>query len=65
MKGPFLLPASIREGDYIEIGNIGAYGRAIAGNFNGYGQYEEVILEDEPMYSMYAEETVAAATNSP
>ena len=28
MKGPFLLPASMREGDYIEIGNIGAYGRA-------------------------------------
>ena len=28
MKGPFLLPAKIREGDYIEIGNTGAYGRA-------------------------------------
>ena len=30
MKGPFLLPAKIKEGDYIEIGNTGAYGRAIA-----------------------------------
>ncbi len=53
MKGPFMLPASIREGDYIEIGNIGAYGRAIAGSFNGYGRYDEVILLDEPMLSMY------------
>jgi ornithine decarboxylase len=53
MKGPFLLPASICEGDYIEIGNIGAYGRAIAGQFNGYGKYDEVILLDEPMYTMY------------
>jgi ornithine decarboxylase len=55
MKGPFVLPTSIREGDYIEIGNIGAYGRAISGQFNGYGQYDEVILEDGPMLSMYGE----------
>lgn len=53
MKGPFMLPSSIREGDYIEIGNIGAYGRAIAGSFNGYGRYDEVILMDEPMLTMY------------
>ena len=53
MKGPFLLPDSVQEGDYIEIGNLGAYSRAIAGGFNGYGQYEEVILDDEPMFSMY------------
>lgn len=65
MKGPFLLPASIREGDYIEIGNIGAYGRAIAGKFNGYGDYEEVILDDEPMYTMYEDGVAIAATNNP
>ncbi len=53
MKGPFLLPDIVDEGDYIEIGNVGAYGRAIAGHFNGYGQYDEVILLDEPMLSMY------------
>jgi ornithine decarboxylase len=53
MKGPFFLPASVKEGDYLEIGNVGAYGRAIAGDFNGYGKYEEVILLDEPMMTMY------------
>jgi ornithine decarboxylase len=53
MKGPFVLPASIKEGDYIEICSIGAYGRAISGQFNGYGIYDEVILEDEPMLTMY------------
>ena len=53
MPGPFLLPDTVSEGDYVEIGNIGAYGRAIAGNFNGYGTYDEVILDDEPMYTMY------------
>jgi ornithine decarboxylase len=64
IKGPFLLPASIREGDYIEIGNIGAYGRALAGPFNGYGTYEEAILLDEPMYTMYGGEQAAIAQNA-
>ena len=61
MQGPFLLPSKIKEGDYIEIGNTGAYGRALAGRFNGYGAFEEAILLDAPMLSMYgeAEEGVA------
>lgn len=54
LPGPFVLPASVREGDYIEIGQIGAYGRVLANRFNGYGEYDEVILTDEPMLSMYA-----------
>jgi ornithine decarboxylase len=53
MKGPFLLPSTVKEGDYIEIGNIGAYGRAIAGGFNGYGRYDQAILLDEPMLSVF------------
>ncbi len=59
MKGPFMLPASIREGDYIEIGNTGAYARAIAGKFNGYGFYDEVILTDAPIFTMYDSGAVA------
>ena len=59
MKGPFVLPGSIKEGDYLEITNVGAYGRAIAGDFNGYGKYDEVMLDDEPMLSMYGPETAA------
>ncbi len=54
MKGPFQLPGSIKEGDYIEVGNTGAYGRALASRFNGYGAFEEAILDDEPMLTMYA-----------
>ncbi len=60
MKGPFMLPGSVKEGDYIEIGNMGAYGRAIAGHFNGYGEYDEVILLDEPMLSLYDAEVATA-----
>jgi ornithine decarboxylase len=56
MPGPFMLPNSVREGDYIEIGQVGAYGRVFASPFNGFGQYDEVILTDEPMLSMYLPE---------
>jgi ornithine decarboxylase len=62
LPGPFLLPDSVREGDYIEIGQIGAYGRVLSNRFNGFGEYEEVILTDAPMLSMYgAGEDEAAA----
>ncbi|MEZ5855301.1 MAG: hypothetical protein R3D67_11390 [Hyphomicrobiaceae bacterium] len=55
MQGPFMLPEGVREGDYLEIGNTGAYARAIAGRFNGYGEYDEVIFQDAPMFSMYGD----------
>jgi ornithine decarboxylase len=53
LQGPFVLPACVREGDYIEIGQVGAYGRVLANRFNGFGEYDEVILTDAPMLSMY------------
>lgn len=56
MKGPFQLPDKIREGDYIEFGNTGAYSRALASRFNGFGAFEDAILLDEPMYTMYGPE---------
>jgi len=61
MPGPFLLPSRIKEGDYIEIGNTGAYGRALGGRFNGYGAYDEAILLDEPLMTMYGEGAVESA----
>ena len=53
LPGPFVLPSSVREGDYIEIGQIGAYGRVLANRFNGFGVFDEVVFTDEPMVSMY------------
>jgi len=55
MKGPFLLPADIRSGDYFEIGMLGAYGSAMRTAFNGFGSDETVTVSDEPMASMYVE----------
>lgn len=57
MKGPFYLPQDVQEGDYIEIGQLGAYGKTMATRFNGFAPEEEtVIIEDEPLISMYREE---------
>ncbi len=36
MNGPFELPSDVREGDWIEICHLGAYGQALASNFNGF-----------------------------
>lgn len=53
MPGPFFLPADAGEGDFIEIGMLGAYGRTMAGQFNGYGSYTEVVCTDDPFGSIY------------
>lgn len=63
MAGPFLLPADITAGDYIEIGMLGAYGSAMRTAFNGFGSDETVIVEDEPMVSLYAEVERETASN--
>ncbi|EIZ80415.1 ornithine decarboxylase [Novosphingobium sp. Rr 2-17] len=53
MEGPFLLPADIKAGDWIEVGMLGAYGAAMKTAFNGFGSAEAVTVEDEPMASLY------------
>jgi ornithine decarboxylase len=53
MPGPFWLPADIREGDFIEIGMLGAYGVAMSTGFNGYGEHDLAEVEDAPMASLY------------
>ena len=53
MQGPFELPADTAEGDIIEIGMLGAYGTAIASNFNGFGSTEMAMVADAPWPSMF------------
>jgi len=61
MPGPFWLPEDVREGDFIEIGMLGAYGVAMSTRFNGFGDVETVEVDDAPMLSMFglAPRTVA------
>ncbi|TAJ71141.1 MAG: type III PLP-dependent enzyme [Phenylobacterium sp.] len=53
MPGPFWLPEDIREGDYVEIGMLGAYGVAMNTRFNGFGDAETAVVGDAPMASMF------------
>ena len=53
MKGPFLLPNNIKENDYIELGQLGAYGLTFRTQFNGYYSDEIFEVEDKPIMTMY------------
>jgi ornithine decarboxylase len=53
MKGPFLLPNNIKEGDYIELGQLGAYGLSFRTKFNGFYSDEIFELADQPIMSLY------------
>jgi ornithine decarboxylase len=62
MPGPYYLPADVDEGDYIEIGMMGAYGVAMNTRFNGFGDTDAAIVADAPMASMYGLAKRAIAT---
>ncbi|HEX4737888.1 MAG TPA: type III PLP-dependent enzyme [Allosphingosinicella sp.] len=63
MAGPFLLPADVGPGDYIEIGMLGAYGCAMRTAFNGFGSAAIVEMRDEPMASLYTGEEQGAPSH--
>ena len=60
MKGPFILPNNIKENDYIELGQLGAYGLTFRTQFNGFYSDKIFEVEDEPIMSMYGKEAYKA-----
>jgi ornithine decarboxylase len=60
MKGPFILPKNIKENDYIELGQLGAYGLTFRTKFNGFYSNEIYEVEDDPIMSMYDKEAKKA-----
>tara|TARA_B100001057_G_scaffold8129_1_gene7442 strand:+ start:1645 stop:2829 length:1185 start_codon:yes stop_codon:yes gene_type:complete len=53
MRGPFLLPNNIKENDYIELGQLGAYGLTFRTQFNGFFSNEIYEVEDKPIMTLY------------
>ena len=49
MNGPFALPADVAEGDWIEIGLLGAYGSCFRTAFNGFDRARMVEVRDAPL----------------
>ncbi len=62
MHGPFMLPNNIQEGDWIEIGQLGAYGSSLRTAFNGFDQAILAEVRDAPMLetSGYPSENLVA-----
>jgi len=56
MKGPFILPNNIKENDYIELGQLGAYGITFRTKFNGFFSDQIFEVEDKAIMSMYEKE---------
>lgn len=48
LPGTFRLPADAEEGDWIEIGQVGAYSNAVATDFNGFRVETFVSVMDRP-----------------
>jgi ornithine decarboxylase len=53
MRGPFLLPADVAEGDWIEIGQLGAYGACLRTAFNGFDRARIVEVDDDAPQAGY------------
>ena len=53
VAGPYWLPEYVCEGDYLEIGQMGAYGVAMATRFNGYGDVDIAEVGEPPVASMF------------
>jgi len=56
MRGPFILPNNIKEGDYIEMGQLGAYGITFRTKFNGFFSDKIFEVQDKAIISMYEKE---------
>ena len=53
MKGPFVLPNNLKEGDYIELGQLGAYSLTFRTKFNGFYSDKIFEVQDKPIMSIY------------
>lgn len=49
MDGGFVLPDDVAEGDWIEIGQLGAYGASLRTAFNGFDRGHLVEVSDPPL----------------
>lgn len=56
MPGPHWIPEQVAEGDWLEIGMMGAYSNALRTDFNGFGGTRLAIIDDAGWYVQDLEE---------
>ena len=59
MKGPFVLPNNVKEGDYLEIGQLGAYSLTFRTKFNGFYSDKIFEVQDKPIMSIYEKDNTS------
>ena len=47
------MPNNLKEGDYIELGQLGAYSLTFRTKFNGFYSDQIFEVQDKPIMSMY------------
>ena len=50
MPGPHWLPGDVTEGEWLEVGMMGAYSNALRTGFNGFGSAPPAVLSDHAWY---------------
>ena len=51
-----ILPNNLKEGDYIEIGQLGAYSLTFRTKFNGFYSNQIFEVQDKPIMSIFDKE---------
>jgi ornithine decarboxylase len=64
MPGPFLLPEDTAPGDWIELGQIGAYGTCLRTGFNGFDRAGIAEVRDAPLLATPGYGEAAAVTEA-
>ncbi len=57
LPGPFLVPDDVTEGDWIEFGQLGAYGASLRTGFNGFERAPVALVGDPPLWAAARPET--------
>ena len=61
MPGPHWLAADVEDGDWIEVGMMGAYSSALRTDFNGFAESHTVVLDDGVWFAVADEPLPQAA----
>ncbi|MBL8660086.1 MAG: type III PLP-dependent enzyme [Rhodospirillales bacterium] len=64
MDGPFELPEDAAEGDWIEVGQLGAYGSALRTAFNGFDRARLIEVNDPPLLATPGYGPIASAARA-
>jgi len=60
MPGPHWLAADVDDGDWVEVGMMGAYSSALRTDFNGFADCRTVLLDDAVWFALEADPTTLA-----